>query len=270
MPTANNVLHQGSSGRLVLAADYSAPGRLTATFTDLVSRLGSAHTVWETAPPPFGTESSMSGEDHVRRWLEDVRDAAMPVHAILGFCAGAVFAAALAERVEQWQGTRPTLVLFDPESPSRDVLHLQYHKMVNGSLASVLSPTELAEAQRAGWEAKAQDSGLLEMAVALGKHFTEYGGPALERTRLEHGRSEQFLDIFSSSMCYLAASTDFDATRTWATATSISSNTAERGLNRLDEEQRAASVAHEIRFDISHTDLLRTDEVARSVAELIA
>src|SRR5689334_16543591 len=120
-----NVLTEARSGPLVLVVDFPASGRLEAGFADLTANSGIGTEIRETRP----VTGAQSAEQFLTAWLGDVpTDRA--VTAVLGYCAGAVFAAAIAERIERRQADPPKLIVFDPERPDPAILQWQYHKLV--------------------------------------------------------------------------------------------------------------------------------------------
>jgi hypothetical protein len=269
MPRAFHVQSRVDSTKLIIASDFfAAVGRAGGGFGDLVPRLRANLSVWETAPPPAGTEVGMSAGDHMDRWLADVRASGHVVHAVFGFCVGSVFAAALVEQIATWQGQAPRLIVFDPERPHAALLHRHFGDALR-LISKALSTDDMAAAIRAGEAATAASSGLAELATRLSDILTETGDPALRKAGLNAGRRAELLDTFSSFLSYLAASSAIDPTRTWLDATAISSATPRNGLNVLPAGQRAKTVAREIRFDVQHTDLLRSADVAQTVRELL-
>lgn len=269
-PAAHKATRTGRRTGIVVAADYTAQGRLTATFAELIGRLESGYTFWETLPPPYGEEIGMTGAQHNDRWIRDLRESGQPVRAVLGFCAGAVFAASIAESIAQWQAEPVPVILFDPEMPDRQSVYEQYTKIISGSLATAMTPEDIEAAREAGRQASSAATSLEDLAVRLGAAFREVCGPAMARTKLLADRSALFVDIFASSQCYLAAATDIDPEPVWSRATVISSTTQERGFNRFTPERRATAAAREIRAGMPHPDLLRSPEVAKAVDELLA
>jgi hypothetical protein len=272
VPKSHNVIVSGNSGRLIVAADFPATGRTVAGFTDLFGSIAApplGDTVWETAPPPIGAETTMSGADHVDRWVGDlpVPDEGA-VRAVLGFCVGAVFAAAIAAHVEERQGEPPVVVLFDPERPDPDLLLRHYTGVIDG-LAFAASQAERAAALSAGRQARDENDGMDKLAAALGVLFVEHGAPILARTGLDQHRQDELRDTFASFLGYLVAAAELDPTPVWRRASAISSQTAHSGLNPLPADVRAGAVGRELRFAVPHTELLRHDEVVRTCRDLL-
>ena len=268
MPISWNLLSPDDSGDLILTSDYPATGRTVAGFADLFAGLPGTHAVWETAPPRSAGDAAASADERTGRWAAEVRESGRPVRAVLGFCVGSVFAAGLAERIAEWSAQPPRLILFDPERPDPGLLHRHYRELMNG-LAAYLGPGELETAQRAGDEAARETTDMAALALALANLFAEHGGRAFARTGLDAVRSAELVDTFRSFLRYLVAAADLDPRKVWAQATALSSATATSGLNALPDEERARTTAREIRFDVGHTELLRDDEVIRTVRDLM-
>lgn len=245
-----------NGAELVLAVDFSNTGRLQAGFHDLVPRLEPAHTVWETLPPAAGTDSGA----YVEWWLGEVRAAGRPVHAVLGYCAGAVFAAEMAERIATWQDA-PLLVLLDPELPKTVGLYRDFHT-AGDSMTALLSPDELREFHEAGWrvQEKFGDDDITAVGPALGEIFTAAVATAAERLELDDELRDELAGVFGSLIGYLTAAGRFDPREVWARSTAITS--AELGSG--------AVAGREIQFPVKHDDLLRHDEAARALSELLS
>src|SRR5260370_41132221 len=112
LSTAWRSLAVGSdTASTLLAVDFDATARREARFSDLVPELGGDLTVLETVPDP----ATSTAADMVEWWVRPHEEARTQVRAVLGYCAGAVYAASLAERVARWQAAAPALLPFDPE-----------------------------------------------------------------------------------------------------------------------------------------------------------
>ena len=265
IPNAHNII-RGGTGGLLVAADFPATGRTVAGFSDLLGAHPGNHAVWETAPPAVGDETAMTGPDHVDRWLSDL--SGHRVDAVLGFCVGAVYAAAIAERVTVTQGAPVPVIVFDPERPDPDLLHRHYEGLVGG-LTAVLRPDELTELRKAGEQARSDNDDMAKLAEVLRELAIQHGGPALRRTGLDERRTAELIDTFGAFLAYLVAAADLDPLPVWRTATALSSATGHSGLNALAEDTRARTVARELRFPVEHTDLLRDKRVVDAVRDLL-
>jgi hypothetical protein len=254
-------LSKGHDPRLVLALDFSNTGRLQAGFHDLVPRLDPPVTVWEALPP---APRQVASTGYVDWWLADVRGSNQTVHAVLGYCAGAVFAAEMAERIATWQDA-PLLILLDPELPNALGLYRDFHT-VGDAMASVLSQDELREFHEAGRrvQEKFGDEDLGSVGSALGEVFTATIATAAERLGLDDEIRDELAGVFGSLVEYLVAATRFDPRPIWARSIAI------RSVKPGDGAPIRHPVEHEIRIVVEHHHLLRHDPTARAVSNLLA
>ncbi|GHJ30527.1 hypothetical protein TPA0910_49600 [Streptomyces hygroscopicus subsp. sporocinereus] len=260
-------LKEGADG-LVLAIDYPFTGRPEAGFPELAPQLDTDCALWESVPPGMGSETGMTADGYLDRWHADVRTGGLPVRAVFGFCAGSVYAGALADRIAAEQGEAPRVILFDPESPNAVTVYWQFHKVIEG-LGVVLRPEEVAEAQQVGQRISDGATDLGRLRDQLLGVFGEWAGVAFDRAGLDEVRRAEFTATVTAFMTYLVAAAGIDTRDGWPGATAISSTTPTNGLNLLPEAERPAKVAREIRFDLAHADLLRSAEVAKTAADLL-
>jgi hypothetical protein len=263
-----NVLHEGTSGDLVLASDFPATGRTVPGFSDLVAKLLPASSVWETAPPPAGSEEGMSAADYTGRWLADLKEIGRPVRAVLGYCVGSVFAAPIAEQLAQWQPEPPAVVVIDPERPDGALIHRHYHELIAG-LSVVLTPQEVTDAQEAGRRVRESAIDLASLARALSDLFRDAGDIGFARAGLDEVRRAELVGTFRGFLHYLVVAGEIDPVPVWSTATAISSVSPQNGLNVLSPREREEIVGREVRFDLEHAQLLCDPEVVALVSELI-
>lgn len=248
------VLGASGTAEIVLAADFPMSGRPEAGFADLATGLGPGIQLWETVPPLDGTGRPSA---YVDRWLAEVRAAGFAVTAVLGFCAGGVYAAALADGVARWQD-RPTLVLFDPEKPTTTALYWQFHRVVD-RFAGVLSAQERTLAQRAAQVASVEQPGFTAFAAVIAGQFQELTEVAFPRAGLEPARANELRSAFLSFVDYLVVADGLDPDEGWASAITISSADADDTV----------TAAENLRFAAPHLGLLRDPEVADAVAGLL-
>jgi hypothetical protein len=266
-PGACNVLRQVGSDRLVLCADYAATGRPTATFYELVQLLKAEFDIWETVPAPYRQDVRMSGMEQLDRWERDIRAAGLPVHAVLGFCAGNVYAGLLAERIAVWQDA-PRLILLDPGRARRQML-VEHVEGLLSRLASTFDPAVLEEARQMVRDADADVADPMDLAHKLAPFCLEVVTPALRRAFHSAQASEQFTKIISGYLCWLGGAAQLDPRGAWAAATALNSNSTNYGLFLTPESEREALVATATYYDVSHGDLMRTPAVAVAVDELL-
>ena len=255
------ILSEGSRDDLVLAFDFPGVGRTEAGFTDLVSRLDTSElTVWESITPSGAAAVGMSGDDYVDLWAEEVRAAGRPVRALLGYCVGSVFASAMGARIGQWQEQAPQIIVFDPESPSVPSMYGNFYTSIN-MVGSALSKEEVETAHQAGLVA-ANEGGddLRTVGTALATIFEATARTAFDRLGLDPQLRDELSQIFGSFTAYLVAAQQIDPVAGLALATAITSSGSSSG---------AGWAAREIKFELSHEDLLRNDDVAKAVSEAL-
>ncbi|RMI38650.1 hypothetical protein EBN88_16500 [Streptomyces triticirhizae] len=262
------MLNDVGSNELILASDFPATGRTIPGFADLVAKLRPHRQVWETAPPPAGTETGLHATDYVDAWLADVRESGLRVTAVLGYCVGGVFAAPLAEHIASWQDEPPAVILFDPERPDGALIHRHYHELVAG-LSSVLSTDEIQAAQERGRKAREQHDDLPALAAELSSLFADVGEVGFTRVGLDPARRGELVATFRGFVHYLVVAAEVDPVPVWRRATAVSSHSPLNGLNVLGAEERDTIVARDIRFALDHGDLLRDDDVVRHVADAL-
>lgn len=257
-----DIISDSGEGDVVLAVDYSVNGRREAGFRDFAALLGPDVNVWETLAPPVGEEEGMTSAEYVARWVDVVRDSGRRVSAVLGYCASSAFASAIAEGVAAHQDVPPKPVLFDPTpSTAWTILHFGFFKVIE-SLSTSLSEEEIVEVQKSGWEAAARNGEDLEaFRTEITAIYQKTGELAFGRIGLTPDLGEQMVAWFRGYVAYLIAAAAytgaFDLTRTTVVCSSAL-------------EESPGEVLDELRFDVDHSDLLRSDEVAAAVAEVLA
>ncbi|TDD94231.1 hypothetical protein [Actinomadura rubrisoli] len=256
-----------NSAGIILAVDFDTTGRPEARFSDLVAHMGPGHTVWESVPPPGGT---LGPDDYIEHWAAPIEAGRRPVRALTGFCAGAVYAAALAERIRAVQDTEPRLILFDPELSTAQTLMWQYHKVM-GFMSAVLSADEIAEARAAGQRLHDRDPEVGALKDALIALARETGEPALTKAGLDEARREELFEVFESFLGYLAAAGRIDPLPEWRKAIAFSSASPLSGLNAMRASGLGGevTVAEEIGIDVDHGTMLAHAGLAASFTALL-
>jgi hypothetical protein len=255
-PNAWKTLSTGAADELVLAVDFSTSGRAQAAFSDLAPLLDPPATVWTTVPP--SADDAVAPAAYTDWWLEGIRASGRRVRAVLGYCAGGVFAAAMAERIATWQEP-PHLVLFDPELPNTRDLYRDFHT-AGDSMSALLEPEELDDFHEAGRRVEQRSAGgdLAAVGPELAGIFTAALGTAAERLELDDDIRDELAGVFDSLVRYLTAAAGIDPRALWTAATAITSR------------EPAQTVGREIRLAVAHDDLLRDPATARTLTELLA
>lgn len=266
-PRVHAVLRAGGDG-LVVAADFAMAGRPAANFTELVAGLSTAHTVWETLPPPGGPAAGTRGQDHVETWVAEIRAAGRPVRAVLGFCSGSVYAGAMHREISRFQDP-PELVLFDPDRADRAMVIDYFAELAATRLSALLTAAEVEEAIRAGRAVDADAAGPLELAAGLGALCAEILPPACLRAGLTGRRSTELADVLAAYLHWLAAAAEFDVRPLWSSATALNSATDGYGLDAFPAADRPGLVGRVVRCEAPYQDLLRAPATARLVDDLL-
>jgi hypothetical protein len=209
----------------------------------------------------------MSGAAQLDRWERDIRAAGLPAHAVLGFCAGNVYAGMLAERIATWQDA-PRLILLDPGRARRQML-VEHVESLLSRLASTFAPAALEEARQQVRDADAAAADPVELARRLAPFCLEVVTPALRRAFHSAPASEQFTKIISGYLCWLGGAAQLDPRGAWSSAIALNSNSTNYGLYLTPESERDSLVATATYYDVSHGDLMRTPAVAAAVDQLL-
>jgi hypothetical protein len=254
-----DIISDNGEGDLILAVDYSVNGRQEAGFRDLSANLEPGTTIWETLAPPVGDEIGMNGAEYVARWLDEVRGSGRKVRAVLGYCASSAFASAIAAGISDWQEDAPKVVLFDPTpSTAWTILHFGFFKVIE-SLSNSLSDQEIIEVQKSGWEAAARNGEDLEsFRKEIVDIYSGVGDKAFGRIGLTPDLGEQLVAWFRGYVNYLIAAAEFTGKFDLSHTTVVCSSAL---------EESPGEVLQEMRFDVDHSDLLRSAEVAKSLIE---
>ncbi|MEW2293074.1 hypothetical protein ABZ719_10260 [Streptomyces sp. NPDC006743] len=247
---------------VVLAVDFYGTGRQEATFRHLCDLLHDPVEVWHAvAPTPDGDWSAATGAEYLRWWTEglDTVLAGQPARAVVGYCAGGVFASALADVLAERDGHRPQVVLFNPGAPGVATLTRDFRGLVAGM--DVLTDEEraglLAE-MTAIRQAHAPDA-LVPVAEQYAALYRKGCDMLCERLGVDASLGAELAAILDSYLAYLTAALDVPPAPQWRTATSLTSR-EHRGTGFTDTEHG---------FDVARADLLNSPQVADALAALL-
>jgi len=266
-PESCLVLRKADGQGLIVTADFAATGRTTATFHDLVDLLRADHTIWETAPVPYGQEPGMSGADQVERWTRDIRDSGLPVHAVIGFCGGGVYAGKLAEQIGQWQPV-PRLILLDPGRPTALMLGQHVEGLLR-RLAGTFVAADLEAAQARLAAIRQSTPEPLTLAEELAGYGRDVLVAALQRAFHSPQASSDFVNLVTGYLYWLGGAATLDPRASWKSASALQSSSQNFGLFLASPEERQTLVGHATYVDVPHADLMRTPAVARAVDDLL-
>ncbi|MGW1375087.1 hypothetical protein ACWD6P_12550 [Streptomyces sp. NPDC002446] len=259
-PDAWKVLNDGGPGDLVLAVDYASTGRRESSFFDIVPHLPADQTVWETTQPELGRETEMGGPEYVARWLRPVKESGRRVRAVMGYCVGSVFAAALAEEIGRIQSEPPAVLMFDPSVPVSVNLRHDFCNVID-HYAAILTEDEVRHCKAEAHRLFDEDDDFDRLGKRYSRMFEEVVETAFVRSELDVELGRELSDTFVSFVRYLVAARQVDPSRVWSQGTAVSSR---------DSTPAADLAGHELQFDIDHLDILRDTGVGRAVTELLA
>jgi len=248
----------------VLAVDFDATGRQEARFSDMLPRLGGGLTLMETVPHT----AVSNAVELVEQWVQPHEEARTQVRAVLGYCAGAVFAATLAERIAEWQSEPPMLLLFDPEISDPRSLLWQFYKTV-GIMSSTLGEQDAAAARERAQQICEANADMDKISQELAVLVREIGGPALARAGLGEARRDELFTVFASFLRYLALASQINPLDQWRSAVAFSSTSPLNGMRAMRTGGIFVDVAREIETDVEHDRLLADEKVADAVRRLL-
>lgn len=260
------------AGGVVLTLDFDGPGRPEARFADLVANLtGGGYSVWESVQPDSAVAER--GPDAFRaHWMRRLLDEGPEIRAIFGYCAGAVYAAALADGLAAARGVRVPLVLFDPELVDADAMLFEVKQAI-GFLAGTIPEPEIDAFNETATRVRARHVDLRSLCDELLDLVRDVGAPALDRAGLSAALRDELIGIFCSFMRYLTAAAEIDPWDQWSTAVVFTSNSPLSGFNGIRAARPAGppiEVREEITVDVDNMRLLADPAVARAVDELLA
>jgi hypothetical protein len=247
-----------ASGNLILAVDFNDSGREEAGFADLAALLNPRRTIWETEQPPAGTDLS-TGKDYVAWWLADLLCQDSAIDAVLGYCVGSIFAAAIASEIASRQGRIPLLVLFDPEPPTRDSLLRDFDSAIE-QLSPMLADQERLRLHTAARLALDSSPDFAAFCSALVDSFSAGVSSAFEGLKVGPELTAKLTGSFSSFISYVNAAYQLAVPEMWPNATAIISRTPRDWVD-LPSEQ--------FRFDVDSADILRDAGAARAISGVL-
>jgi hypothetical protein len=244
---------------VVLAVDFDATGRKDATFRDLVQLLPAPLTVWLAARPPDSGAEDLPPSEYLEWWAGDSLQPPVQVGAVLGYCAGSLFASALADEIERRQGTRPKVVLFNPGTPDASTLGRDYRSTI--ASMSLLSQEERTTfIERADKHIDASGATFDEVSNTIFDLFGEASRIMFQRADIDADIGEELIGVFRSYISYLRAARRLEHRREWASAWAVVSH---------EHTQETAFTTSEIRSETAREFLLNDPAVALATFRLI-
>ncbi|GAA4443875.1 hypothetical protein GCM10023170_020760 [Phytohabitans houttuyneae] len=195
-------LRAGAGSEAVLGVDFTqARVRAQAGFAQLVPMLPEPYPVWGTVEEgwqlPGDPAARLSG------WLAASED--LRARAVLGYCAGAPLACALARHLADRTGAPVDVVLFDPSVAGPLTLYYQFDAAL-GSLAAVLAEAEVAAAREAALRDAEAAGDLDALAATLAGRYTALAGPACASQGVPASIADQMCTRLATHLGYFALS----------------------------------------------------------------
>lgn len=192
------------------------------------------------------------------RWADELLAAGRPVRAVLGFCAGTVLAACLAEAIAA-TGPPPLVVLFDAVPITGSTLTDQFTSVLEAS-AKHLTADELADAHSLAEQlAEAYPDDLPRIATALTGRYDQLMRAVAGRLSVSDVFRQELTGTFTAYLDYLLLTSEggFDMRTTKPLfLTSVGYEPPVEG-------------ARTIALDVGHDDLLRAPGVHELITDLL-
>ena len=248
------------AGPAVLAVDFDATGRKEATFHDLVQLLAGSRTVRLSVQPPDSHQKALSPDEYLSWWGGEALGSPEGVGAVLGYCAGSLFACSLADEAERRQGFRPRVVLFNPGKPDATTLKRDFDGTVESM--SLLKPDErdafLARAAARLAETAGSFGDACEAVLDL---YDQASGITFERAGIDADVGAELMSVFRSYASYLRAARRVDYRPEWASATALLST---------EHVDKPVFAHRELPTGVARERLLADPQVARAVSRLLS
>ncbi|MDH6112894.1 hypothetical protein P3T36_002611 [Kitasatospora sp. MAP12-15] len=252
-------ISEGDQRRMVLAVDFDSTARPEAGFSRLAPLLPPGREIWLTTQPDAAEKELLHAESYLQWWQQLPEGALGTVDTVMGYCVGGVFASALADRIAEQQGTRPALLLFDPEPVDSLSLYRDFRKAADAM-------SLLSEEERAGYVAQAltvcqlagEDFG--GAAPQIVKLYESAAGLVFDQLGLDEETADDLMGMFRSYVSYLYAARELSPEQGWASAVALTSAQSSPGAPLA---LRAQS------FPLGTEELLNSQDVADAVHRLL-
>lgn len=252
----------GGSGH-VLAIDFDGSGRQEATFRDLARLLPAHLSVWHALAPPDAYQTARPGpgqlaERYLAWWGGCLPCEHAAVAAVLGYCAGSVYASALADRIEATGCPRPTVVLFNPGPPSVDTVH----RDVSGIVASITILAQTERSELLGRISAARDrygADFDRVSNELAAIYLRACDQAISALGIDPDIGDELTGLFKSYLLYLSAARQIPYQSGWKSGSSLCSS----------DHTSTSFTNHELVFDLRRSELLRSRIVAAAAADIL-
>lgn len=259
------VISGAGPGRVVLGVDVPV-ARRRAGFAELSARIGPRYRFLQIRPLAVGAARRPRGEPYVDRWVEDISSEPHEVLAVVGYCVGSLYAAAIAAGIARWQ-PMPKVILLDPQFVSSKYLAREFLREID-AISSLLSDQEIEHSRKAAAEISGPAvCDLADAAAEMAAIYWELSSLAFERVGIGSAYNGRFIAPVCSYISWLSGAGKIDPSSIWKRSTAIVSS----DYASLAPENRGGggAIGQKIRFDVGHDDLLRSDSVAGAVVDLL-
>lgn len=261
------IISGADSGRVVLGVDFPV-ARRRAGLAELSAAIGPRYRFLQARPPVGRSVQRLHGQAYVGRWVDDICRDTHQVAAVLGHCVGSVYAAAIAAGIADRQ-PMPQVIIFDPQSASSSYLAVEFLREID-SISSILSDEEIEHTRKAA----ARISGLVACdvtaaAAEMAGIYWQLTSLAFERVGIGSAYNDRFIAPVESYLSWLSAADEIDPSAVWKRSIAIVSSDYAGLAHGHHAGGGDGSIGRQIRFDVAHDELLRSDSVARAVAGLL-
>jgi thioesterase domain-containing protein len=267
-PSHWRVLRDGS-GDLVLGISFDT-GRGESLLTDLAARL-EGHPLWEAVPPRLADVDPAQGLDGYLAGLNgDLLAGGDGVAAVIGHCAGASLAAALAARLRKAGLGRVALILVDPAVIDAHAIATEYLLALR-TLAAHLPAEDLLRAQLAADGEQSPD--LLSMLHRLDSAYRVAMAAVSQRLPISEEYQDQLCTRLGSYLSYLTASAwahDCAAASAITPAVTVLPAANPTGSASSNASPPTDNPSGAVRFGTDSAHLLGDPALARLVTETLS
>lgn len=253
------LLRPGSGQGVVLSVDFTlARVRAQANFGDLARLLPEGPAVWGTGETCWPAASG-NPTDQLEHWLRRSRDFGGEVRAVLGFCAGASLARALADRLTGGGDPAPAVILLDPVAANAQTMIDQCDVAVRRIAAPPGGPSSGAVLPDPPELPDAVDLDVL--ATLLTERYAAVAAPICAAQGVPPAITEQLCQRVETNLRYLALC---------ATADPPATAPALLVFSRDHVPPAGMRGGREVRLDVGQNELLADADVALAVAGALA
>jgi thioesterase domain-containing protein len=267
-PSHWRILRDGSED-LVLGISFDT-GRGESLLTDLAARL-EGHPLWEAVPPRLADVDPTQGLDgYLAGWIGDLLAGGDGVAAVIGHCAGASLAAALAARLRKVGLGQVVLILVDPAVIDALTIATEY-RLALRTLAAHLSAEDLLRAQLA--VDGEQDPDLLFMPRRLDSAYRVAMAAVSQRLPISEEHQDQLCRRLGSYLSYLTASAwahDCAAASAITPAVTVLPAASHTGSASSGASPPTDNASVAVRFGTDRAHLLGDPALARLVTETLS